>query len=138
MTRLLGLDYGERRIGVSLSDPLRLIASPHSQFERIGYGPDIKTVSNLMQTLGADEVVLGLPRNMDGSLGFQAQNILGFGQKLEEAGICVHYWDERLTTVQAHRALSSSGLKHQDHKGLVDKTAAALILQSYLDAHPTP
>lgn len=132
--RILGLDVGDRRIGVAVSDALHLIASPHSVYTRVGYGPDVKHVQQLCRETEADLIVCGLPRNMDGSEGFQAEKVRAFAQKLTESGLTVAFQDERLSTVSAHQALIEGGMRREDRKGAVDKVAAAVILQAYLDS----
>lgn len=133
MARILGLDVGDKRIGIALSDPLHTIASPHGVYTRVGYGPDARYFVALAQETGAERLVLGLPLNMDGSRGFQSEKVEAFAEKLREAGLTVELIDERLTTVSAERALIEGGLSRSDRKGTVDAVAAALILQSYLD-----
>ncbi|HHX21939.1 MAG TPA: Holliday junction resolvase RuvX [Clostridiales bacterium] len=135
MSRLLGLDIGEKRIGIAISDAMGWIATPHSVYLRVGYGPDVRHIQQLMQQLGADSVVVGLPRNMDGSLGPSAMKAQAFADKLTEAGIPVTFWDERLSTVSAQRSLIEGGMRRQQRRDTVDKVAAAVILQAYLDAH---
>ncbi len=131
--RLMCLDVGDVRIGVAFSDESRIIATPHSVYTRVGWGPDTKYLSRLMAENGASEIVCGLPLNMDGSEGFQAQKVRAFAEQLIKAGITVHFQDERLTTVSAHEVLIEGGMKREQRKGTVDKVAAAFILQSYLD-----
>ena len=133
MGRVLGLDVGDRRIGIAVSDETRLIASPHSVYTRVGWGPDVRFLAKLYQELACDLVVSGLPRNMDGSEGFQAQKVRQFMEKLQEAGLPVAFQDERLSTVSAHKALIAGGMRRDERKGTVDKVAAAVILQQYLD-----
>ena len=131
--RLMCLDVGDVRIGVAFSDESRIIATPHSVYTRVGWGPDTKYLSRLMAENGASEIVCGLPLNMDGSEGFQAQKVRAFAEQLVKADITVHFQDERLTTVSAHEVLIEGGMKREQRKGTVDKVAAAFILQSYLD-----
>ncbi len=134
MGRLIGLDVGDKRIGIAVSDETRLIASPRGVYTRAGYGPDTRYFSQLHEQLRAEGFVLGLPRNMDGSEGFQAQKAREFGSKLQEAGFSVQFWDERLSTASAQTALLESGMRRDRRKMTVDSVAAALILQSWLDA----
>lgn len=133
MGRLLGLDVGDRRIGIALSDELQWIASPHSVYTRVGYGPDVKHILSLFQQNRCEKIICGLPKNMDGSVGFQAEKVMAFAEKLQEAGMDVIFQDERLSTVSAHDALIEGGMRRDDRKGTVDKVAAAVILQQYLD-----
>ena len=132
--RILALDVGDRRIGIALSDETQLIATPHSVYTRVGWGPDVKHIQKLYNDNKAVLVVCGLPRNMDGSVGFQAEKVQSFAGQLEKAGLPVVFQDERLSTVSAHQALIEGGMRRDDRKGTVDKVAAAVILQSYLDA----
>ena len=134
MARIMGLDIGDRRIGVAISDPGQTIASPHSVYERVGFGPDARHFAALAQQLEAAYLVAGLPYNMDGSLGPQAQKAQAFCDKLREAGLEVVLIDERLTTRSAEAALIEGGMRREQRKGTVDKVAAALILQSHLDS----
>lgn len=136
MARVLGLDVGDKRIGVALSDATGLIASPHSVYTRVGYGPDARHFAALAQETKAELLVLGLPLNMDGSRGFQAEKVEAFAGKLKEAGLAVEMIDERLTTVSAEHALIEGGMNRRERKGTVDAVAAALILQSWLDKRP--
>ena len=129
----MALDIGDRRIGVAFSDETRLIATPHSVYNRVGWGPDVKHLARLYQDQHAVLIVSGLPLNMDGSEGFQAQKVRAFVQKLTEAGLPVVFMDERLSTVTAHDALIAGGMRREERKGVVDKVAAAVILQEYLD-----
>lgn len=131
--RIVALDVGDVRIGIAVCDEMRLIASPHSVYKRVGYGPDVRHIKALCDQMGTRSVLCGLPRNMDGSIGFQAQKVLALAQQLEAAGLHVIYQDERLTTVTAERALIEGGMHRQERKGTVDKVAAAVILQQYLD-----
>ena len=133
MARILGLDIGDRRIGIALSDEGQLIASPHSVYQRIGWGPDSLYFLSLAQELNVAYIVAGLPLNMDGSLGPQAQKVQDLCAQLEKRGLEVRYIDERLTTKSAEMALIEGGMRRQERKETVDKIAAALILQSYLD-----
>ena len=138
MARILGLDIGDRRIGLALSDETELIASPHSVYQRIGWGPDSLYFLTLAQELNVAYIVAGLPLNMDGSMGLQAQKVRDFCAQLEQKGLKVEYIDERLTTKSAEMALIEGGMRRQDRKDTVDKVAAALILQSYLDMKRRP
>jgi len=132
--RILALDVGDRRIGIALSDTTQMIATPHSVYTRVGWGPDVKHIQKLYNDHEAVLIVCGLPRNMDGSVGFQAEKVQSFAGQLEKAGLPVVFQDERLSTVSAHQALIEGGMRRDDRKGTVDKVAAAVILQTYLDA----
>ena len=133
MGRLMCLDVGDRRIGVAFSDPGRLIATPHSYIESRGWGPDKAKVKALFDQMEADYIVCGLPLNMDGSAGFQAEKVKNFVRQLEGLGLRVEFMDERLSTVEATDALIEADMSRERRKTNVDKVAAAIILQRYLD-----
>ena len=130
--RILALDVGDVRIGVAVSDPTGTIAQPLEVYRRVGYGPDSRYVAALCQRMDCESVLLGLPLNMDGSTGPQAQKVMDFGAVLEKAGLTVHYQDERLTTVTAEAVLIGSGVRREDRRRHVDKLAAAVILEQWL------
>ena len=132
--RILGLDVGDVRIGVAVSDETQFIATPHSVYTRVGWGPDVKHIQKLYEETRAVLIVSGLPRNMDGSIGFQAEKVMAFMEKVKEAGLPVVFQDERLSTVSAHQALIEGGMRRDQRKDTVDKVAAAVILQAYLDS----
>jgi putative Holliday junction resolvase len=131
--RIVALDVGDVRIGIAVCDETRLIATPHSVYKRVGSGPDVRHIKALCDEMGTRSVLCGLPRNMDGSIGFQAKKVLALAEQLEAAGLHVIYQDERLTTVTAERALIEGGMHREERRGTVDKVAAAVILQQYLD-----
>ena len=129
MSRVLGLDVGDKRIGVALSDEGRLIASPLTVIQSVGWGPDSREILRLMEEHGAELIVCGLPRNMDGSVGFQAEKVQRFMQVLIDQGVPVAWMDERLTTVSAQRALIEGGVRREDPEtGVVTYTPAPLTL----------
>lgn len=132
--RILALDYGTHRIGVAVSDPTCTIAQP---LETIPASPFADFLQRLKQLLKEKEVALiivGMPRNMDGSYGASALKVQEFVNALKDATpIPVRTWDERLTTAQAHRSMTSLGVKKKARKQKIDQTAAAILLQSYLD-----
>lgn len=134
MGRAVGLDIGDRRIGIALSDETRLIASPLEVYERVGWGPDVRHIKALFDQHGAELIVSGLPLNMDGSEGFQAQKVRELCAQIEKAGMPVAFQDERLSTCSAQKALLEGDMRRADRKTTVDKVAAAVILQAYLDA----
>ena len=133
MKRILCLDVGDVRIGVAVSDLSRTIASPVEVIKRIGWGPDCRRICQLCAQYDTDEVLSGLPLNMDGSEGFQAQKVREFCSRLELQGLKILYQDERLTTVTAEEALIEDGMSRAERKQNVDKVAAAIILQQWLD-----
>jgi len=132
--RYLGLDVGDRRIGIALSDETETLATGLETIERVGPRRDLRSIADLAETHDVGEVVVGLPRNMDGSLGPRAQKTLEFMDALRpRLGVPVVAWDERLTSVVATRALIEGGVSRRNRKGAVDKVSAVLILQNYLD-----
>jgi putative Holliday junction resolvase len=134
--RVMGLDYGERRIGVALSDPLGLTAQPLLTLERRSLDADLGDLASLMKTHEVRRVVIGLPLSMKGERGERARAAEGFGRRLARAtGVPVEAWDERLTSVQAERALLEGDLSRKRRRQVIDRAAAVLILQSWLDAH---
>lgn len=134
MKRLLGLDYGLKRIGVAVSDPSRRIASPHGVLTHRGWARTAGDVKALLHELDAAYVVLGLPYDMNGALGAQAREVQGFADALRRQGMAVDFQDERLSSVEAEESLKAAGKSAREAKALVDQVAAALILQAYLDA----
>lgn len=131
--RIIALDIGDARIGVAVSDASRLIATPIDTIYRVGYGPDVRKVVALCQQYETTQVLSGWPLNMDGTAGFQSEKVMAFCEQLEKAGMHVFYQDERLTTVTATNALIEGNMHRQERKHNVDKVAAAVILQQYLD-----
>jgi len=132
MTPVLGIDFGRSRIGVAISDELRLLAHP---LETIPAGKNAaKRIAEIVRERKIDHVVVGLPRNMDGTFGAAASEAQKFVQELRALIPCeITTWDERLTTVAAHRALREAGKKTRATRGYVDQVAAQMILQGYLD-----
>jgi len=132
--RYLGLDVGDRRIGVALSDETGTLATGLATLRRVGPRKDVRAVAELIRRHEAGEVVVGLPRRLDGGLGPQAQKVLAFMDDLRpSAKVPLVPWDERFTSVMAEQALMEGDVSRRDRKDLVDKVAAILILQSYLD-----
>ena len=132
--RILALDIGDVRIGVAVSDPSRTIASPVEVIRRVGWGPDTRRIAALCAQYDTAEVLSGLPLNMDGSEGFQAKKVRDFCAQLTKAGLHVIFQDERLTTVTAEEAMLEDNLSRTSRKLNVDKIAAAIILQQWLNA----
>ena len=132
MNRILGLDFGRARIGVSISDELQMLAHP---LETIPANEEpASRVAEIVREKQVDHVVAGIPRQMDGQIGTAATEVLEFVEKLRAILPCpVVTWDERLTTVAAHRALRDAGKKTRHTRAYVDQVAAQMILQSYLD-----
>lgn len=133
--KILGLDLGERRVGVAVSDPEERVAHPLEQIEVRGRRDLVAQVARLVVETGAQEVVVGLPVRLDGTAGAQARRVEATVEALREAlAVPVAVWDERFSTRQADRAMQEAGLSADRRRAKRDKVAAALILQSYLDA----
>ena len=130
--RVIALDVGDVRIGVAVSDPTGTIAQPLEVYKRVGYGPDSRYVKALCDRYETDQVLLGLPLNMDGTLGGQAQKAQAFGEVLAKLDLDVFYQDERMTTVTAEKVLIGGNVRREDRKQYVDKLAAAVILEQWL------
>lgn len=131
--KVLALDVGNVRIGVAGNDALGLTAQGIETWRRKGLQNDIAHFIEAARERGAEGFVLGLPKNMDGSEGFQAQDTRAFGDALKEASsLPVCYVDERLTSRSAHNMLHETGIRQKEHKWVVDKIAAVLILETYM------
>ena len=134
-TRLLGVDYGSVRIGLSISDPDRRLASPLVVYERRGRERDAEYFRVLATAEEIGAFVVGLPLHCDGREGHKANEARSFGKWLAEStGLPVTYWDERFSTVEAESALWQAGLSHKKRKERRDRVAAQILLQAYLDA----
>jgi putative Holliday junction resolvase len=133
--RCLGLDVGDVRVGVALSDETRTLATGLETIRRVGPRKDVRAVGELVRRHEVGEIVVGLPRRLDGELGPQAQKVLAFVDDLRRAvKVPVVSWDERFTSALAEQALIEGGVSRKGRKAVVDKVSAVLILQSYLDA----
>jgi putative Holliday junction resolvase len=136
MSRTIAFDYGERRIGVAVSDPTRTIASPLTTLQRrAGKRPPWAEIAAIVQEQEADEAVIGLPLDLSGAEGAWAAEVRQFGADLaRRTGLPVQWMDERLSSVRAERSIQGMGLKKnvRERKGMIDATAAALILEGYL------
>jgi putative Holliday junction resolvase len=139
LMRLLGLDVGDKTIGVALSDETATIATGLDTLRRVGPRRDIRSVVELVTRHGVAEVVVGLPLGLDGSAtGVQAQKVLAFIEALKApVRVPVVPWDERFTTVAARQALIEGEVSRKDRRAVIDKVAAILILQNYLDYRKT-
>ncbi|MEK6569166.1 MAG: Holliday junction resolvase RuvX [candidate division NC10 bacterium] len=134
MTRYLGLDLGTRRIGVAVSDELGFTAQPLPTLEPRSEDEALVAIRSLLDRYGVREVVVGLPKNMNGTLGPAAEQALAFARRLEEGGLAkVTMWDERLTSRAAERLLIEADVRRSKRKRAVDQMAAVLILQGFLD-----
>ena len=134
VTRYLGLDLGTRRIGVAVSDELGFTAQPLPTLEPRSEDEALAAIRSLLDRYGVREVVVGLPKNMNGTLGPAAEQALAFATRLEEGGLAkVTMWDERLTSRAAERLLIEADVRRSKRKRAVDQMAAVLILQGFLD-----
>lgn len=133
--KIAGLDVGQARIGIAISDEMEILASSVESYHCMGdVKKDAAAVAEKLQALGTKKVVIGLAKNMNGTEGPAAEKCRAFGAALKEFLPCEQVFsDERLTTVQAQRALISANVSRKKRKGVVDKLAAQLILQNYLD-----
>jgi putative Holliday junction resolvase len=136
--RILALDVGSKRIGLAVSDPLGLTAQGLGVLERKDWDRDLARLVDIARPYRVQEILVGLPRHMDGRLGGQAEEILALARALGEAlGARVATWDERLSTVEAERLLIQADLSRRKRRRVVDQVAASIILQAYLDGLPT-
>ena len=133
--RIMGLDLGESRIGVALSDELLLTAQGLCVINSRGSANDLAQVLQLIEHHAVTHLVIGLPRNMDGSSGPMVDKVKAFGRQLAERKpeLVLEYWDERLTTTAAQRVLVDADMSRSRRRKVVDKVAASLILQGYMD-----
>ena len=136
MGKKIGLDVGDVRIGIAVSDMLGMIANARESYTRKGLEKDLRYFTDLAKAENADSFVLGLPKNMDGTEGERVEVTREFGDKLHEfSGLPVVYMDERLSTVAAERMLIQADVRRDKRKKVIDKVAACIILQNYLDSH---
>ncbi len=134
VTRSLGLDIGDKRIGVALSDSESILASPFTIIDCRNERQDIEAIIHIINQHQVRQIVVGLPRSMDGSIGKQAEKVKAFVQSLSgHTEVPVEFRDERLTTVSAKRLMQAASTKKARRKDRDDAVAAALILQGYLD-----
>lgn len=133
--KILGLDVGQKRIGLAISDSLGLVAQGLSVFSRSNIDRDMSELEEIVGTHKVREIVVGLPLNMDGSVGETAKMVLEFVERIKSRlGLPVKVWDERLTTLEAEVLLLEADLSRRKRRGVVDKLAAQRILQGYLDS----
>jgi putative Holliday junction resolvase len=133
--RILGLDFGERRIGVALSDPIGWLATPLTVLSRSSREADLSAIQALIEQHQVERVIVGYPRSLDGTVGPQARLVEKFATLLRaHLQVPVILWDERLSTAHAERLIHEAGKRVQRER--IDAAAAAVILQSYLDAGP--
>lgn len=134
--KILGLDYGEARIGVSVSDALGMLASPLDTICEKDRNEQLKKTAAVAKEHNVEKIVVGYPKHMDGTVGHRAQYTEAFARDLSQMlGVPYVMWDERLSSTEAHRILESGGVSGKKRKTKVDKIAAVIILQGYLDAN---
>lgn len=130
MHKIMALDVGTKRIGIALSDYLQVIATPHSTIQRVPENKAIEDIIKLARENRVEKIVVGVPINMDGTQGFQAQDCIEFAQNLQ--GFDIIFEDERLTSEEAEQRLKSRKIDFRKNKGLVDMESACVILEQYL------
>lgn len=132
--KILGIDYGDARTGLSISDGTGMLAGSPSVIQEWNHEKLLDKLAAFVEQNKIEEIVLGCPKNMDGSMGERARKCMAFADELRaRTGLEVTLWDERRTTVAAHAILHQNGKKAKKHRATVDAVAAALILQGYLD-----
>jgi len=135
----MGLDIGSRTIGIAISDELGLTAQGLKTLARKSMREDLKEISETIAQLGIEKIVVGLPKNMDGTIGKQAEAVLEWIKAAEEKiNLPILTWDERLSTVEASKVLLEADLSRRKRKRMIDKLAAVLILQGYLNQSRKP
>lgn len=134
--RILGLDVGDKTIGAAISDEMGWTAQALEVIQRKGLSQDIKKIKEILNEYQVNEIVIGLPKNMNGKEGEQAKKVREFLEKLQaKVNLPIRTWDERLTTISAQRTLLEADLSRAKRKKIIDKMAAQAILQGYLDRH---
>jgi len=132
--RILGLDVGDARIGVSMSDELGLTGHGLCVIERKGLKHDIRAIQQIIAENNVEKLVIGLPKTLSGEIGIQAQKVIKFADSLsKKLNIPIVMWDERLTTVAANRILRESGVPPKKRKKVIDQLAASIILDTYME-----
>lgn len=132
---ILSVDYGDKRTGIAVCDKLEMLASPVCVLTEWNAETLAEKIIDIAKQKKAEQIVIGLPRNMDGSKGFRAEACEELGELVKsKCEIPVTFWDERLTTVSAHRILSENNVRGKKRKSVVDAVAAEIILQNYIDS----
>lgn len=132
--RIVGIDYGDARVGLAVSDESELLATAVGTVQVTGVNDAVRKCAQQMVSLQAERIVCGLPRNMDGSESFRAEKTRVFGEKLSAAtGLAVEFFDERLTTVEAYTYLNITDYKSNKRRGVIDTLSAQILLQAFLD-----
>ncbi|WP_010270660.1 Holliday junction resolvase RuvX [Paenibacillus senegalensis] len=133
--RLMGLDYGDKTIGVAISDELGWTAQGVETIRRTNRKADMKRLGELIREHQVEEIVVGLPKNMNGTIGPRGELSMEFAEQLQNTfKLPVHLWDERLTSIAAERTLLEADVSRKKRKQVIDKMAAMLILQGYMDS----
>ena len=135
MGRLLAIDYGARRVGLALSDPLKMIANPYQTILNKSENNLILEIERIIDAEDVEQIIIGLPLGMAGQITEQTKKVKEFADKLIARGIAIEYEDERWSSVAAKRSMKEQNIKSGYNKELVDQTAAAIFLQQYLDRH---
>jgi putative Holliday junction resolvase len=134
--RILCLDVGDKKIGVSLSDPTHSIAQALKVYRRNSLKDDLKEFRNIVSEYDIERIVIGLPKDLSGMIGKKAQEVIEFAETLEKhVGVPIVLWDERFSTNEAHRMFEMASISHKKRKPYLDMIASQLILQGYLDAN---
>ena len=133
--RIMGLDIGDKTIGVSVSDLMGLTAQGVTTIKRVGKKKDIEAIKQIIAEKQVNKIVSGLPKNMNGTVGPQGEKVQKFCELLkEETNLPIEFWDERLSTVAAERSLIEGNVRRENRKKVIDMLAAVIILQGYLDS----
>ena len=131
--RIMAIDYGDQRIGIAVSDAMAILVGDAWTMKEWKMERAVKKITEEVKTRGVGLIVLGLPKNMDGTEGERAAISREFGAMLQEAtGLEVKFWDERRSSIEAHAILHANGRKEKDHRKSVDAVAASLMLEGYL------
>lgn len=132
--RIMGLDIGDKTIGVAVSDLMGLTAQGVTTIKRVGKKKDIEEIKKIISERQVNKIVSGLPKNMNGTVGPQGEKVQKFCELLkEETNLPIEFWDERLSTVAAERSLIEGNVRRENRKKVIDMLAAVIILQGYLD-----
>ena len=133
--RIMGLDIGDKTIGVAVSDLMGLTAQGVTTIKRVGKKKDIEAIKQIIAEKQVNKIVSGLPKNMNGTVGPQGEKVQKFCELLkEETNLPIEFWDERLSTVAAERTLIEGNVRRENRKKVIDMLAAVIILQGYLDS----
>jgi len=133
--KLLGIDYGDKIIGLAMGDSNGPMVHGHGVLERIEINTDLEEIRQIVEDNNINQIVIGLPKRLDNTIGTKAQEVLEFVELVkQQTGLPVVTWDERLTSVEANRSLQDVNMSHRQKKRHINTVAACIILQSYIDA----